>query len=48
MANKIAKRVAKSREGLDFDKQYWNQGFNEAVEYNGIQFGITGAMLLSL
>ena len=22
MANKIAKRVAKSREGLDFDKQY--------------------------
>ena len=41
-------RNLRSTAYLDFDKQYWNQGFNEAVEYNGIQFGITGAMLLSL
>ena len=41
-------RNLRSTEYLDFDKVYWNQGFNEAVEYNGIQCGVTGAMLLSL
>ena len=41
-------RNLRDTEYLDFSKEYWNQGFNEAVEYNGVQFGITGAMLLSL
>lgn len=32
---------------LDFDKIWWNQSFNEAFEYNGSQYAVTGDMLLS-
>ncbi len=35
-------------EYIDFEKPYWSQGFNEVVEYKGAQFGVTGALLLSL
>lgn len=33
---------------LDFEKLYWNQSFNDVVSYNDAQYGITGAMMLSL
>ena len=33
---------------LDFDKIWWNQSFNHEVLYKDAQYGITGAMVLSL
>ena len=33
---------------LDFEKIWWNQSFNDVVVYNDMQFGVTGAMVLSL
>ena len=41
-------RDLRTTEYLDFDKIWWNQSFNEVVEYNGAQYGVTGAMVLSL
>ena len=35
-------------EYLDFGKPYWTQGYNEAMEYDGMQFSATGSMLLSI
>ena len=35
-------------EYLDLEKPWWNQSFNDVVTYNGITFGVTGAMVLSL
>ena len=33
---------------LDFDKPWWSQGFNESIEYKGMQFAVTGAAVLSM
>ncbi len=33
---------------LDFDKPWWSQGVNDATEYKGMQFAVSGDMLLSL
>ncbi len=33
---------------IDFDKPYWSQGFNEAVEYHGAQYAATGSAVLAL
>ena len=33
---------------LDFDKPWWNQSFNDVVLFNEKQYGVTGAMVLSL
>ena len=41
-------RNLRQTEYLDFDKIWWNQSFNHEVEYHGAQYGITGAMVLSL
>ena len=41
-------RDLRQTEYLNFDKAYWNQSFNEVVSYNDAQYGITGAMMLSL
>ena len=41
-------RNLRKTEYLDFDKIWWNQSFNEVVEYNDAQYGVTGAMVLSL
>ncbi len=38
----------RNSEFLDFDKPWWTQGFNEVVEYQGAQYAVTGAMLLSI
>ncbi len=35
-------------EYLDFEKPWWSQGYNEVVEYQGAQYAVTGAMLLSM
>ncbi|MCQ2429107.1 MAG: hypothetical protein MJ192_02135 [Clostridia bacterium] len=35
-------------EYVDFDKPWWSQGFNSAVEYKGAQFAVTGAAVLSM
>ncbi len=35
-------------EYLDLDQPWWSQGFNEAVEYNGSRFAITGSAVLTL
>ena len=35
-------------EYLDFDKIWWNQSFNDVVVFNDKQYGVTGAMVLSL
>ena len=35
-------------EYLDFDQIWWNQSFNEVVSFNEKQYGVTGAMVLSL
>lgn len=41
-------RDLRKTEYLDFGKVWWNQSFNDVVEYNDAQFGVTGAMVLSL
>ena len=41
-------RDLRKTEYLDFDKPWWSQGFNEAVEYKGMQFAITGSAVLSM
>lgn len=41
-------RDLRKTEYLDFEKPWWTQGFNEAVEYKGMQFAVTGAALLSM
>ncbi len=33
---------------INFDKPWWSQGFNEAIEYRGSQYAATGSMLLSM
>lgn len=38
----------RNAEYLDFSKPWWSQGFNEVVEYQGLQYGVTGAALLSM
>ena len=38
----------RNTEYLDFEKPWWNQSFTDAVTYNDITFGVTGAMVLSL
>lgn len=38
----------RSAEYIDFDKVWWSQGFNDAVEYKGQQFGVTGSVVLSM
>ena len=35
-------------EYLDLDQAWWIQGFNEAVEYQGVQYAILGSMVLSM
>ena len=35
-------------EYLDFEKPWWNQSFNDVVVFNEKQYGVTGAMVLSL
>ena len=35
-------------EYIDFDRIWWNQSFNDVVEYNDIQYGVTGDITLSL
>ena len=37
-----------STEYLDLEQPYWTQGYNEAMEYNGMQFSALGHMLLSV
>ena len=32
---------------IDFDKPWWTQSFNEVMEYEGMQFAVTGAIVLS-
>lgn len=34
-------------EYVDLEKPWWSQGYNEAIQYNGMQFSATGAMLLT-
>lgn len=34
-------------EHINFDKPYWSQGYNEAVEYRGTQHTATGSIVLS-
>lgn len=41
-------RNLRATEHLDFDQPWWNPSFNEAIHYNGAQFGITGDFTLSL
>lgn len=41
-------RDLRMTEFLDFDKPWWDQSFNAEMSYNDAQFGITGAMMLSL
>ncbi len=41
-------RDLRKSEYLDFEKPWWTQGFNEAIEYKGMQFAVTGAALLSM
>ncbi len=38
----------RSTQYMNFDKPWWSQGFNEAIEYRGAQFAATGSMLLSM
>ena len=33
---------------IDFDKEYWSQGYNEVIQYQGTQYTVTGSMVLSL
>ena len=33
---------------LNLDQPYWSQGFNEVVEYSGLQYAITGDALITL
>ena len=35
-------------EYLDLDREWWIQGFNEAVEYGGAQYAVLGSMVLSM
>ena len=35
-------------EYLDLDRIWWSQGFNEAVEFKGVQYAILGSSLLSM
>lgn len=35
-------------EYLDLEKPYWTQGFNEAFSYRDTQYGVTGALSLSV
>lgn len=38
----------RSTDYIDFEKPWWSQGYNEVVEFQGVQFAVTGAMVLSL
>ena len=37
----------KTTQYIDFDKNYWSQGFNDALSYKDSQFFVTGPMSLS-
>jgi hypothetical protein len=41
-------RDLRKSEYLDFEKPWWSQGFNEAVECRGMQFMVTGSAVLSM
>ena len=35
-------------EYINLEKPWWTQGYNEAISYDGLQFSVTGSMLLSI
>ena len=37
----------RSADYIDFEQPWWSQGYNEAIEYDGKQFSVTGPICLS-